>query len=69
MQRGVQGGGRKVAEEPYREEHCNLFNNSRAAHTKRQCQRDKLELDTVEAELKPAPLSALFPDLTTTALT
>lgn len=64
MQRG--GGGRQVAEEPYREEHCNLFNNSRAAHTKRQCQRDKLELDTVEAEVKPAPPS---PDLTTTALT
>lgn len=62
--------GRQVAEEPYREEHCNLFNNSRAAHTKRQCQRDKLELDTVEAEVKPAPPSPLAsPDLTTTALT
>lgn len=64
MQRG--GAGREVAEEPYGEEHCNLFNNSRAAHTKRQCQRDKLELDTVEAEQNTAPPSA---DLTTTALT
>lgn len=58
--------------EPYREEHCNLFNNSRAAHTKRQCQRDKLELDTVEAGENPAPLSPAPPLsllLTTTALT